>query len=818
MTDYQSRTERRRAEKTTKGKNTKRPIFKRLTGIALIVLFVTILAGTATTAAYILDAPPLDPDELVFAEGATVYDMNNQEVGKLQGTENRTYRDIEEMPEHLKNAFIAVEDTRFYDHGGIDLYRIGGAITANITDGFGAEGASTITQQLVKQAFLSTDQTLKRKVQEQWLSLQMERQYSKDEILEMYLNISYFDSGAWGVGEASIRYFNKEDLSELTIADAAVLAAIPRRPSYYNPDSNPEAAEERRNLILSMLEDEALITSDEAEEARSIDIEDQLDFTPANNDFAYQSFVDHVMEEVESIDGFETIDLYAAGFDIYTTLEPDAQQYAETVIQSDEYIHQYPDDDLFQVGFTLLDTQTGAIRAIVGNRQESEAERGWNHATAASGQPGSTVKPLLDYGPAIDHLQWSTGEQIVDAPHEYSDGTTITNYSGNYSGSVSMREALVRSLNIPAVKAMQEVGLENAQSFAESLGLTFENNIEESYALGGFSDGVSSLDMAGAYAAFGNDGIYNEPHSVRKIVFRDGQEIDLNPESERAMNDYTAYMMSDMLKGVVNDPAGTGRRANVDDLPLAGKTGTSNFSQEERDRYGVPDGGVPDIWFNGYTTRYTAAVWTGYGDGRGSGYLAEGEEQQIARDIFRHMMAHVHSGDETEDFSRPDSICGDSELFVCGTEPTVPQQDDSSERDSEQPEEENDVDDPLEEDTEEETPDEPIEEAPDDESVDEPIEEESTDDSTEEEETEEESIDDSAEEEETEEEPADEETDEPTEEAPEDEEPEGPPEEQPEEEPNDSDENTEDNGDDDADGEDAESDENDEDEDEDTED
>ncbi|WP_425504046.1 penicillin-binding transpeptidase domain-containing protein [Salicibibacter cibarius] len=556
-----------------------------------------------------------------------------------------------------------------------------------------------------------------------------------------------------------------------------------------------------------MLEEQALITSDEAEAARAIDIEDQLDFTPANNDFAYQSFVDHVMEEVESIDGVETIDLYAAGFDIYTTIEPDAQQYAEAVIQSDEYIHQYPDEEHFQVGFTLLDTQTGAIRAIVGNRQENEAERGWNHATAASGQPGSTVKPLLDYGPAIDQLQWSTGEQIVDAPHEYSDGTTITNYSGNYSGSVSMREALVRSLNIPAVKAMQEVGLENAQSFAEGLGLSFENNIEESYALGGFQEGVSSLDMAGAYAAFGNGGRYNEPHSVRKIVFRDGQEIDLNPESERAMNDYTAYMISDMLKGVVTDSAGTGRRANVDGLPLAGKTGTSNFSQEERDRFGVPDGGVPDIWFNGYTTRYTAAVWTGYGDGRGSGYLAAGEEQQIARDIFRHIMTHVHAGEGTEDFPRPDSVCGDSELFVCGAEPTTPRQDDSSDRDSEQPEEENDVDDPLEEDTEEDIPDEPIEEAPDDDSVDEPIEEEeATDDSTEEEETEEES---------TEEEPAEEETDVPTEETPEDEAPEEPTEEEPEDDPNDSGENNGNDGDngdgdEDADGEDAGNDENDE--------
>ncbi|QQK76054.1 PBP1A family penicillin-binding protein [Salicibibacter cibarius] len=695
MSEYRSRTEKRRAQETARKGNKngkkrgekKRGAFKKVVVSALIVMLVGIIGGTATAVAMISNAPPIDADELVFAEGSTIYDQNDNEVLRLQGTENRTYRDISEMPEQLKDAFIAVEDYRFYDHMGIDVRRIGGAIAANITEGFGAEGASTITQQLVKQAFLSTDQTIERKVQEQWLSVRMEQQYSKDEILEMYLNINYFDESAWGVGEAAIRYFNKEDLSELTIADSAVLAAIPRRPSFYNPESNPENAEERRNLVISLMEEQELITGDEAAEARDVDIEDQLDYTPAEDEGMYESFVDQVMDEVENIEGIESADLYAAGFDIYTTLDPDAQAYAEDVIQTDDYIAHYPDNEDFQIGFTLLDTETGALRAMVGNRQETDEQRGWNHAARGGGQPGSTIKPLLDYGPAIDYQQWSTGEPLVDEPHSYNDAneTEVTNYGGGYSGEVTMREALVRSLNVPAVKAIQEVGTDNAQAFAEGIGLEFEE-VHEAYALGGTEEEVNSLDMAGAYAAFGNDGVYNEPHAVRKIEFRDGREIEFSPESERAMNDYTAYMISDVLKGVVSDSSGTGQRANVEGLPLAGKTGTSNFDQEERQS--VPDGAVPDVWFNGYTTNYTAAVWAGHTN-RGDGYLAAGEEQQIARDIFRIIMSNVHEGEETADFSQPDSVCESemeegsgqlpseftpsneisTELFVCGNEP-----------------------------------------------------------------------------------------------------------------------------------------------------
>ncbi|QQK79926.1 PBP1A family penicillin-binding protein [Salicibibacter cibi] len=696
MSEYRSRTEKRRARETARkgNKNTKKRRKKKSGALkkslvsALIVMLVAIIGGTATAVAMISNAPPIDADELVFAEGSTIYDQDDNEIFRLQGTENRTYRDISEMPEHMKDAFIAVEDYRFYDHMGIDVRRIGGAITSNITQGFGSEGASTITQQLVKQAFLSTDQTIERKVQEQWLSVRMEQQYSKDEILEMYLNINYFDESAWGVGEAAIRYFNKDDLSELTVADSAALAAIPRRPSYYNPESNPENAEERRNLVISLMEEQELITGDEAAEARAVDIEDQLDYTPAEDEGMYESFVDQVMNEVENIEGIESADLYAAGFDIYTTLDPDAQAYAEDVIQTDDYIAQYPDNEDFQVGFTLLDTETGALRAMVGNRQETDEQRGWNHASTGGGQPGSTIKPILDYGPAIDYQQWSTGEPLVDEPHSYTDvdETEVTNYGGGYSGEVTMREALVRSLNIPAVKAIQEVGTDDAQAFAEGLGLDLGDEIYESYALGGTEEGVPSLDMAGAYAAFGNDGVYNEPHAVRKIEFRDGREIEFSPESERAMNDYTAYMISDMLKGVVSDSSGTGQRANIEGLPLAGKTGTSNFDKDQRAN--VPEGAVPDVWFNGYTTDYTAAVWTGHSN-RGDGYLAAGEEQQIARDIFRIIMSNVHEGEDTADFSQPNSVCESemeegsgqlpsdftpsneitTELFICGNEP-----------------------------------------------------------------------------------------------------------------------------------------------------
>ncbi|SDH42269.1 penicillin-binding protein 1A [Alteribacillus bidgolensis] len=660
--NYRSRQERRKAQesakrnhkKPDKEKQPKRSIWRKVFISLLIAGIILLTAGTITTVAIISKAPALDPDELVFSQAAEIYDQNGEEITRLQAGENRDLIDINELPEHAKSAFVAIEDVRYYDHFGIDIRRLFGALAANITGGFGAEGASTITQQVVKNAFLSTDKTITRKVQEQYLAIRLEQQYSKNQILEMYLNLIYFNQGAYGIGEASKIYFNKSDITELTIEDAALLAAIPRRPSYYDPTQNPDAAQDRRDRVIDLMAEHNFISDEDAQQAKSVSVEEQLDFSPTEEGVVYDSFITQVQNELEEVDGITSSDIYSSGLKVHTTLDTNAQDFAEEVIQTNQHINNYPENDDFQVGFTLLDTQTGAIKAMVGNRQGQDVARGLNYAARSNAQPGSTIKPLLDYGPAIEHNEWSTYHQLEDAPHQYSNGQEITNYSGNYAGNVSMREALVRSLNIPAVKALQQTGLEEAGDFVRGLGIPMEE-VNEAAALGGVNEGVSSLDMAGAYAAFGNNGQYTEPYAVRKIEFPDGREINLEPESTSAMSDYTAYMITDMLKDVLTDSRGTGRAANIPGLPVAGKTGTTNFTDKEHQQFNIPSGGDPDVWFSGYTTQYTASVWTGFSGRRGENYLIN-DESDIAKEIFRLIMSNVSEDIDTPDFAKPDSV------------------------------------------------------------------------------------------------------------------------------------------------------------------
>ncbi|MDQ0299399.1 penicillin-binding protein 1A [Salibacterium salarium] len=662
--NYRSRQERRKAQESSNSKSTKskasnnkkpkRSIFKKIVLTGFIATILCIIGGGVAAAVMISGAPELDPDELVFSQAAEIYDQNGEEVTQLQSGENRDLIDIKDLPEHVKSAFIAVEDERFYDHFGIDIKRVFGALAANVTEGFGAEGASTITQQVVKNAFLTSEKTITRKVQEQYLAIRLEQQYSKEQILEMYLNLIYFEQGAYGIGEASSVYFNTSDVSELTIEDAALLAAIPKRPNHYEPIQNPKVAKERRNTIIDLMQENDFISSEEQEQAKSVNINEQIDYNPTEEGIVYDSFISQVQNELEDVDGISTSDLYSAGLKINTTLDTDIQEHAEQVIQTDEYINNYPNNEEFQVGFTLIDTKTGAIKAMVGNRQSQDIAKGFNYAMNGNAQPGSTIKPLLDYGPAIENNQWSTYHQLVDEPHYYTDSeeTQIQNYSGTYRGSVSMREALRDSINVPAVKALQQTGYEQAGEFARDLGLPMDN-VNPSAALGGVDPGFSSVEMAGAYAAFGNNGTYSEPYSVRSVEFQDGREITLDHDSHQAMNDYTAYMITDMLKDVVDE--GTGQAANIPELPLAGKTGTTNFTDQEHQEYGIPAGGDPDVWFSGYTTQYTAAVWTGFSGDRGENYLS-GSDSDIAKEIFRLIMRDASENTDTPDFTQPDSV------------------------------------------------------------------------------------------------------------------------------------------------------------------
>lgn len=628
----QSRVARREAEKKT-NKN-KSSIWKKI-GLAILALIAVVaVSAIAVFSYYIFTAPRLDHSLLGDPASTRVYDVDGEIFADL-GQERRTKASYQELPDVLVDAVLATEDVRFFSHSGVDVRRSIGAIFANLTRGFGAEGGSTITQQVVKSSLLTPEQTLKRKVQEQWLALQLDRAYEKEEILEMYLNKIYYGGesfgGAYGVATAAEMYFGITDLDELTLAQAALLAGLPQRPSAYDPTHSPELAQERMNTVLSLMVRHDKITQEEADEAAAVDVEDMLDIAERTTT-PYQAFIDQVRIEVEEkLDA----DIYNDGLEIYTTLDPDAQEHVEYVL-SDESPIAYPDEEL-QSGLTVLETQSGAIRAIGGGRNRQAG--GFNMAIQAKRQPGSAIKPILSFGPAIEYLNWSTYQQIEnDGPYEMAGSSAVRNWNGEYQGNVSARYALQQSLNVPTLHTLEEVGISQATTFAEGIGVPIpEDGLNIRDGIGGSTLSMSALDMAGAYSAFGNEGIYNEPYAVTRVVFGDGREEDLKSDPVAAMSDATAYMVTDMLRSVVEN--GTGASANIPGLPMVGKTGTTDDNV--------------DVWFSGYTTNYTIAAWTGYED---STQPVPANYTSISRELFRSVMAEISVDMETADFEMPDSV------------------------------------------------------------------------------------------------------------------------------------------------------------------
>ncbi|CQR46659.1 Penicillin-binding protein 1A/1B [Paraliobacillus sp. PM-2] len=639
--ESQSRTARRQQEKSKKqSKKKNKSIWKKiLLTIGIIFLIATISVG-GLFGYYVTTAPDLDSSLLSDPASTKVYDMDGELYADL-GTEKRTKIAYNELPDLLIDAVLATEDVRFFDHSGIDLRRIGGAVIANFTDGFGSEGASTITQQVVKDSFLSTDKTIKRKVQEQWLAIQLDRKYAKEEILEMYLNKIYYGSGAYGVATAAETYFGKKELNELTLPEAALLAGLPQRPSAYDPTVNPELAKERMDTVLSLMVRHEKISEAEAEEASQVKIEDMLN-PSSNQEVKYQAFIQKVADEVEQNTG---ANIYTDGLEVYTTLDPNAQEEVEFVLSNaEDNPIQYPDDEL-QSGIAVVDTTSGAIRAIGGGRNR-ENNNGWNFAFHGDGrQTGSTIKPILDYGPAIEHLNWSTYHQINDdAPYALkgTGGDTVKNWNNKYQGWMSIRHALKWSLNVPALKTLEAVGLSKAEAFANGLGIQISETPVITDGIGGGGSEATPLEIAGAYSAFGNGGIYSEPYAVTKVVFNDGHSEELKSDPEAAMSDATAYMITDMLKDVVE--GGTGTRAKVAGLPMAGKTGTTNLTNGKT--------GSPDAWFAGYTRNYSIAIWSGYPKGNDRAI----PNTKISQQLFKEIMSHISEGIDTPDFEMPSSV------------------------------------------------------------------------------------------------------------------------------------------------------------------
>ncbi|OOQ96432.1 penicillin-binding protein 1A [Bacillus cereus] len=664
--NYRSRTERNHVKNQTKETNKeekpkkKGSFFKRFLIGCLLLGIVGLVAGVSAFFVMVKDAPKLDKSKLVNPLSTKFLDKNGNFFYEY-GAEKRTHVTYDQIPKVIESAFLATEDARFYEHDGIDFRRTGMAIMENVTGGFGSQGGSTITQQVVKNYFLTMDKTAKRKVQEWYLSYKLEQQYSKHEILEMYLNKINLGNRSYGISTAAKKYYGK-DLKDIQLHEAAMLAGLPQGPNIYDPTKpdNVDRATKRRNIVLTLMNRHGYITKQEMNDAMQIPVTQGLLPSSEVTEMKYQAFLDAVVKEVEK--EIPDINIGSDGLTIQTTLDLDAQDYADKIM--DGNLIKYPNDQ-FQGSFVFMDTQSGEVRAIGAGRKESKSTfKGHNMAIDLKRQVGSTMKPIFDYGPAIENLQWSTYHQLNDSEYTYSNGKKIRNATNSYKGDVSLREALKKSLNIPALKTAQAVGLDKSKEFAEGLGMTFKDGkVYESTAIG--SNDSSPLELAGAYATFGNDGVYNKPHFVKEVIFPDGKKKNFKPKEKRAMHDYTAYMITDVLRDVVKPGSGgTGPTAYVPGIDVAGKTGTQNFDESVIKKYGIPADANRDSWFAGYTPQYTMAVWTGYEKDSAENYIGD-RSTRIAQQMFQVMMSKFAT--DKSRFERPSSVQElNEELYVKG--------------------------------------------------------------------------------------------------------------------------------------------------------
>ncbi|MGP6140087.1 MULTISPECIES: PBP1A family penicillin-binding protein [unclassified Jeotgalibaca] len=692
----QSRQQRKKVtnkSKSSKGKKKKTDLWKKVIIAILIIGFTGLLAGGGLFAYYASNAPEVNREALVDAVPSKLLDINDEvamEVGA--GAQNRELAGTEEIPELLQQAVVSIEDQRFYDHIGVDPIRILGAVVANFRDGGISQGGSTITQQLIKLSFFSTseeDQTLERKAQEAWMALKLEREISKDEILALYINKVYMGNNVYGMATAAEYYYGKE-LADLTLSEAATLAGMPQAPSYYDPYLNPAETEERRNIVLMMMVDHGAISEEQRAEATAVPVTENLvdHSNDVDNSLVMDSYLQLVMEEVYEKTGLE---VEMGGLTIETNLDMDAQQHLYDIVNSEDYIL-FPDDEV-QTAVTLVDVDTGALNAVVGNRKKTNL-LAINYADQNTRSVASTIKPLIDYAPAIEYNSLSTGSLIVDEEMNYPDGTPIRNYDLLYRGDLTIREALVDSRNVPAVKLLTDVvGIDNAAAFLSKLGIDSvqKDGGDEIYPSNALQGSISNIQMAAAYAAFANGGTYYKPYTVQSVTDSKGNVYEFKPDGTVAMKDSTAYMMTDMMKDVVTVSA---PNALVPGVPVAGKTGTEEFSDsdlalvEATHEMNV----AKDSWFVGYSPNYSVAVWMGYEEILPGNYL-EFQTREITRYIFQELMSYVSQDIDNPDWVKPDSVVEATmekfsnpvakpgpntpsnmqinELFVKGTEPTA---------------------------------------------------------------------------------------------------------------------------------------------------
>ena len=628
-------------------------------GIGVISLFIAaFLLGGGVFLYYANKAPELSESKLVATTSSKIYDSKNELIADL-GAERRVNAQSSDIPTDLVNAIVSIEDHRFFNHRGIDSIRIAGAFLRNLRSNSGLQGGSTLTQQLIKLTYFSTstaDQTLSRKVQEAWLAIQLERTATKQEILTYYVNKVYMSNGNYGMQTAAENYYGK-DLKDLSIPQLALLAGMPQAPNQYDPYSHPEAALERRNLVLSEMQKQGYLTAEQYETAINTPITDGLQSLKSLN--SYPQYMDNYLKEViDQVEQETGYNLLTTGMEVYTNVDQEVQKHLWDVYNTDQYVN-YPDDDI-QAASTIVDVSNGKVIAQLGARhQASNVSFGTNQAVETNRDWGSSMKPITDYAPALEYgIYDSTAYMLKDAPYNYP-GTNIPlyNWDRGYLGSITLQTAIQQSRNVPAVETLDKVGLDQAKTFLNGLGIdyptmVYANAISSNTTESNRKYGASSEKMAAAYAAFANGGIYHKPMYINKIVFSDGSSKEYSDPGSRAMKETTAYMMTEMMKTVLY--SGIGRDAYISWLPQAGKTGTSNYTDDEIENYIKRyDYVAPDESFVGYTRKYSMAVWTGY-----SNRLTpiEGDGFRVAANIYRSMMQYLSEDDSPGDWTMPEGL------------------------------------------------------------------------------------------------------------------------------------------------------------------
>ena len=586
---------------------------KKLNSLVYLFLYSLIIIGiigiclTIAFATYIvIQAPKFDTKLLYNKEATVFYDRNGNEFARI-GAEQREKVTYDQLPEVLIDAIIATEDARFFQHNGFDIVRFTKASLGQAMGKKGSGGASTLTMQVVKNTFTSTTASgikgIIRKFTDIYMSIFMvERNYTKEEIIEFYVNKPFLGNNTYGIEQASKTYFGKS-VSDLTLAEASLLAGIFNAPSVYNPFYSTELASQRRNIVLDLMVRHGYITKEQADDAKAISVESLIVDQSSHALNKYQTFIDAVVIDVEKK---TKLNPYDVSMEIYTTMDPNIQDVM-TALNDGSLGYKWK-KDWIQFGAAITDVKDGSIIAVNGGRNQN-GERLYNRAITMKTQPGSTAKPIFAYGPYLEYNKGNTGTLFFDNKMTYSNGQSVKNSDGSYQGALTMRQALARSRNIPAIQAFQAVDKAKIAEFVHNCGIDYGDTLYEAHSIGGGLQ-VSPLDMAAAYGTFARGGYYIEPYSFTKIIFTEDNSVyEHKYKKQQAMSEETAYMITDILLTATKQ--GVGGNIRVSNTDIASKTGTSTYDSSALKQHGVPSSASADNWVITYSPDYVISFWYG---------------------------------------------------------------------------------------------------------------------------------------------------------------------------------------------------------------